>query len=245
MKITGTATELRLAPFTERIRMLKGRDSYKEFAERLGISRQSLGFYINGARLPDVVTLLQIANRCGVTTDWLLGKTDTKNSLEKDWQYEADATGSSVQKPNRSFEMGRRLKALRNAKGLSHNDLKNEFQSRYGIKISRASLLNYEIDNEFHSKADALSNLKMNAEYLNCFADFYGVSTDYLLCKTDISALDEDVQCVCNCTGISENGVSILKRLERQDPAFIKSFGDVSEAVLFSMLKQNGYKSGG
>ena len=114
----------------------------------------------------------------------------------------------------RSFEMARRLKALRNSKKLSHNDLKNELQSRYGIKISRASLLNYEIDDEFHSKADALSNLKMNAEYLNCFADFYGVSTDYLLCRTDISASDVSMASACEKLGLSEGACEWFRGLD-------------------------------
>ena len=109
--------------------------------------------------------------------------------------------------------MARRLKALRNARGLSHNDLKNELQSRYGIKISRASLLNYEIDDEFHSKADALSNLKMNAEYLNCFADFYGVSTDFLLCRTIVKTSDANMRTVSEYTGLPVETLNTILKI--------------------------------
>lgn len=116
-----------------------------------------------------------------------------------------------MERQERSFEMARRLKALRNSKGLSHNDLKNELQHKYKIQISRASLLNYEIDDEFHSKADVLANLKMNAEYLNCFADFYGVSTDYLLCRSDAKTADENVQVACKTTGLSAEAIATLK----------------------------------
>lgn len=115
-----------------------------------------------------------------------------------------------MERQERSFEMARRLKALRNSKGLSHNDLKNELQHKYKIQISRASLLNYEIDDEFHSKADVLANLKMNAEYLNCFADFYGVSTDYLLCRTDIKTPNMKIRTICDYTSLSEETIDVL-----------------------------------
>ena len=65
--------ENRLPIFTERFRSLQGDRTNTEFADFLGLSRQTVGFYCNGDRLPDVVTLKQIAGKCGVTTDWLLG----------------------------------------------------------------------------------------------------------------------------------------------------------------------------
>ncbi len=144
-----------------------------------------------------------------------------------------------MKQQERSFEMARRLKALRNAKGLSHNDLKNELQSRYGIKISRASLLNYEIDDEFHSKADALSNLKMNAEYLNCFADFYGVSTDYLLCRTDISTSDVSMASACKKLGLSEGTCEWIRGLDLEPsirPDVLKGLNLLCENDMFEDL---------
>lgn len=126
-----------------------------------------------------------------------------------------------MKQQERSFEMARRLKALRNARGLSHNDLKNELQSRYGIKISRASLLNYEIDDEFHSRADALSNLKMNAEYLNCFADFYGVSTDFLLCRTIVKTSDANMRTVSEYTGLPVETLNTILKICSTDSGFV------------------------
>ena len=43
----------RLPIFTERFRKLQGDRSNTEFAEFLEISRQTVGFYCNGDRLPD------------------------------------------------------------------------------------------------------------------------------------------------------------------------------------------------
>ena len=63
----------RLPIFTERFRELQGDRSNTEFAEFLEISRQTVGFYCNGDRIPDALTLKQIAEKCGVSADWLLG----------------------------------------------------------------------------------------------------------------------------------------------------------------------------
>ena len=48
------------------------------FAEALGTSRQSLGYYLNGERIPDAKMIRQICERCNVSADWLLGLSDVK-----------------------------------------------------------------------------------------------------------------------------------------------------------------------
>lgn len=68
----------RLPIFTERFRELQGARSNTEFAEFLGISRQTVGFYWNGDRVPDAITLIKIAKKCEVSADWLLGLSNEK-----------------------------------------------------------------------------------------------------------------------------------------------------------------------
>lgn len=68
----------RLPIFTERFRELQGKQSNTEFTEFLGISRQTVGFYYNGDRVPDALALIKIAEKCKVSVDWLLGMTDSK-----------------------------------------------------------------------------------------------------------------------------------------------------------------------
>jgi len=80
---------------------------------------------------------------------------------------------------NLSTEMGKKLKMLRESKGLSHDKLKSELNKEYGITLSRESLMNYEVTNEDHPKVG--SNNGMRIETLRYLADFYGVSTDWLL----------------------------------------------------------------
>ena len=84
----------RIPIFTERFRELQGDRSNTEFAEFLGISRQTVGFYCNGDRIPDAMTLKQIAEKCNVSTDWLLGLSDAR-STDADIRKICEYTGLS------------------------------------------------------------------------------------------------------------------------------------------------------
>lgn len=50
------------------------------FAEYIGISRQTVGFWLNGNRVPDANSLVTIAKKMNVSTDWLLGLTEEKRT---------------------------------------------------------------------------------------------------------------------------------------------------------------------
>ena len=78
--------------------------------------------------------------------------------------------------------IAKRLKELRQKFGLSHVQLSNLLKEKKGLKISHDSLQIYEVA-EPHSRANA--NLGMRVEYLIALADIYGVTTDYLLGRTD------------------------------------------------------------
>lgn len=69
----------RMPVFRERLRQLMGEMSVTEFANTIGLSRQTLGFYLNGNRIPDCEMLVQICNKCNVSANWLLGLSDTKS----------------------------------------------------------------------------------------------------------------------------------------------------------------------
>jgi transcriptional regulator with XRE-family HTH domain len=47
--------------------------SQAQFAEFLGISRPTVGFYESGERSPDADTIKKICKKCAVSADWLLG----------------------------------------------------------------------------------------------------------------------------------------------------------------------------
>ena len=122
---------------------------------------------------------------------------------------------------NWSFIMAERLRELRESHGLSHAKLSSELNTQYGIKISDDSLMNYEVSNEFHTKAR--KNMGMRVEYLRYFSDFYNVSTDYLLGLTDTKTTNKDVQTVCRVTGLKEDNIYDLMGLtEPQDAPYLR-----------------------
>ena len=70
----------KVAGFAERFRELRGDMTQDKFADFVGISRPTVGFYENGDRLPDALVLKTIAEKCHVSSDWLIGLSDVKNA---------------------------------------------------------------------------------------------------------------------------------------------------------------------
>lgn len=64
--------------FRDRFNLLRGNKTQAEFATELGMSRATVAFYCAGDRIPDALTLRDIAEKCNVSTDWLLGLSDVK-----------------------------------------------------------------------------------------------------------------------------------------------------------------------
>ena len=50
--------------------------SQRELGERLNVCNQSISFWENGQREPDLDTLVKISEYFGVSVDYLLGKSD-------------------------------------------------------------------------------------------------------------------------------------------------------------------------
>ncbi|MGN0983058.1 MAG: helix-turn-helix domain-containing protein [Candidatus Limivicinus sp.] len=65
--------------FNELFRRLSN-GSITEFAKILELSRQTVGFYLNGDRIPDIQTLLHICTKCKVSSDWLIGISDESDT---------------------------------------------------------------------------------------------------------------------------------------------------------------------
>jgi transcriptional regulator with XRE-family HTH domain len=79
----------------ERLWGLKGELGVRRFADRVGLSASLVSSYLNGRRLPDAPTLRLVAERTGVSLDWLLlgeggmspvyrGQVRSEASLEQD-----------------------------------------------------------------------------------------------------------------------------------------------------------------
>jgi len=67
--------------FAERLKALRAEKAEKqqEIAQVLGITASAYGFYESGKNLPSVDALIKLARHFGVSTDYLLGRTDEKD----------------------------------------------------------------------------------------------------------------------------------------------------------------------
>lgn len=55
----------------------------KELADKLGVSRGTIGMYEIGQRDPDTDTLLKLSELFNVSVDYLLGQTDIRNPADE------------------------------------------------------------------------------------------------------------------------------------------------------------------
>lgn len=81
MSINEAKKSARFPIFKDRFFQLRPKEtSQDEFAKFLGISRQTVSFYENGERVPDALVLRQICEKCNVSSDWLLGLSEYRNT---------------------------------------------------------------------------------------------------------------------------------------------------------------------
>ena len=97
--------------------------------------------------------------------------------------------------------LGDRLKELRGER--SQNQIIKEFIEQTNTTLTSQTLGRYENGNR-----------NPDSEMITALADYYGVSADYLLGRTDIKTADKDLQFVCEYTGLSEEAVENLKSLK-------------------------------
>jgi len=68
--------------FSEKLKEIRRRDGITQLqaAKQLGVSLGAVGNWESGKRTPDAEMLVRIADTFGVTTDYLLGRTDDSGS---------------------------------------------------------------------------------------------------------------------------------------------------------------------
>jgi len=100
-----------------------------------------------------------------------------------------------------------RLKILRLEKKISQSKLADD------LNISRVSMSYYETGSRCP-----------DVNLLIKFADYFGVSLDYLAGRSDIKSIDTDIQAICEYTGLSEKSVGSLREVKLEDD-FSENFG--------------------
>ena len=65
--------------FGKRLKELRKANGYtiEQFADMVGISKSTLGYYENDKRMPDIEILARIADTLNVNEDYLIGRTNT------------------------------------------------------------------------------------------------------------------------------------------------------------------------
>ena len=127
-----------------------------------------------------------------------------------------------------------RLKELREENKLSYERLSQQLTEKYPhFSLSDQSLLKYEVTEDKHKYSGAAASMK--AENLWYFADFYDVSVDYLLGRSDCRKINCEE--VLEKTGLSEK--AIIQLCDR------KAANIPNDTLLYglSLLLENEIKS--
>lgn len=88
------------AVFSERLKNVRKKTSLSqlEFAKKLGITRQSISYYENGERLPDIQILTDICKVTNCSPNYLLGLQDTMQDINADISAVTGLSEDSIEK---------------------------------------------------------------------------------------------------------------------------------------------------
>lgn len=179
------STLARFPAFQSAFVELMGDMTIQEFADKLGMSRATVGFYSSGQRIPDALGITTIAKKCGVSADWLLGLSNAKR-LKEDVNQICNTTGLSQEAVECLYQLN------------SHNGPKNDIaldlinqvihiSPRYRDYVWRAGL------SEIHAGKAILEAVK-NGQTL----DEYWTAQDMM-----------DIEKVLDGAGSSSSGIEI------------------------------------
>ena len=101
-------TPPRFPAFRDAFLELMGDMTLQEFADKLDMSRATVGFYAAGQRIPDALGVRKIAEKCHVSADWLLGLSEVR-SIDGDVKNAVKVTGLSEKAIQFISEINRHL----------------------------------------------------------------------------------------------------------------------------------------
>lgn len=131
----------------------------KELAKMVGTTEVSIGRYVNDKREPSATMISDIAKALKVSTDYLLGMSESIRNIPNSKTVELEE-----EFPESMANFQTRLKELRIRENLSQIELSKK------LNISNVTLSQYE---------NGVRRPDLNT--VSEFADFFNVTTDYLL----------------------------------------------------------------
>lgn len=108
-----------------------------------------------------------------------------------------------------------RLRSLREERKLSRNNLADGLLSECNQSLTVESIRKYESYQNTNNGDPP--NTVMSVKNLHALADFYEVSTDYILGRTDIKSSDTSIRAIVEYTGLTEESVLYLHQLKVGD----------------------------
>ena len=125
-------------------------------------------------------------------------------------------------------KFGQRLKELRGDK--SQADIVEMMIKKTGISTTAQTLGRYE-----------RGERKPDLEIIEALATTFGISADYLLCRTHIKTVDLDIQSFCNYIGCNENVIERIRKfyddiISYDDEPNIESNKNILNSILSNGL---------
>lgn len=125
--------------FQSRLRKLRKEKklTQQEIADKLGITRQAYGYYENekSKREPDLATIQKLAEIFGVTTDYLLGRTDEKT-------VKVNVAGKEIELTEKEFNVFKELKKYQ----LAFHELQSDPEKKVKQLIKMWEVIKMELD---------------------------------------------------------------------------------------------------
>ena len=138
----------------------------KTLAEHIGVTDNTISYYLSGKRCPDIDKLIEIAKFLNISTDYLLGL-QKEPTLDEDIKKICDYTGLS----------GTAVSRIR----MFHDDVKEKADYRVVLDVDGANSLIYSPDLSF----DILNQLLCNPHFystISAAAD-YKISLSKWICE--------------------------------------------------------------
>lgn len=153
-----------LVEFGKRLKALRSGKKLKQtdMAELMGITDRQYQCYEYGKVNVPATALNFFADYFDVTTDYLLGRGE---------KHSGEEVAADISYP---VELGKRLKALRETKGLTQRGMADIM----GVKLCQYQCYEY-------------GEIGVPLEVLNFFADYFGVTADYLLGREEKHTLTD------------------------------------------------------
>ena len=104
-----------------------------------------------------------------------------------------------------------KLRSLREERGLSRNRLADELSLKCNQDISGEMIRRYELVPKSNDVKHA--NTSMSVKVLHALAEYFGVSTDYILGRTDIKSPDMSINAIAAFTGLTEESIIYLHQI--------------------------------